>query len=90
MAAPFAVPAVNVTLNCRGPVTDATSPVGAPGTPTATTELEALDEVDEPAEFVATTEHVYDFADVNAVTAIGLDEPVPARVAPPSLDTHEA
>ena len=86
---PFDPGATNATLNAPGPLTDATTLDGAPGTPTATTELDALDAVDEPAAFAAVTEHVYDFAADNAVTTIGLEAPVTLRVVPPSLDTHD-
>ena len=87
---PFDPGATNTTLNARGPLSDATTLVGAPGTPTATTELDAPDALDEPAAFVAVTEHVYVFAADNAVTKSGLEAPAPLRVVPPSLDTHDA
>ena len=86
---PFDPGATNTTLNAFAPDTLAATLDGAPGTPTATTELDALEAVDEPAAFVAVTEHVYDFAADNAVTTIGLEAPVALRVVPPSLDTHD-
>lgn len=67
-----------LALVCAGA---ATTPVGAAGTPSGVT-VTALDAGRGPAEFVATTEHVYAVPFVRPVTRIGLDVAVPVRPLP--------
>ena len=67
-----------LALVCAG---EASTPVGAAGTPSGVT-VTALDAELDPAEFVAMTVHVYAVPFVSPVTLIGLYVAVPVRPLP--------
>ncbi len=80
--------ALNDTLVLRALGVVAATPVGASGTVGAVTLPDAADAGESPTALAATTEHVYAAPGVRVVTVIGLDAPVPVRVAPPLVDAH--
>jgi hypothetical protein len=71
----------------------ADTPVGAPGTVVVLPVVKAGEGLESglaPTALVAVTVQVYVRAALSAVTVIGLAEPVPVRVVPPSLLAHVA